>query len=103
MLQLGWLENLRRAFSLSLSLPFAASAFYFAQNRLCCPKTAQQPAWPCASDPTDVHSLSRWLGLAGGEFEGGELGSSGLARCHTRSQNFTYLPRLGHLPQPHPL
>ena len=101
MLQLGWLENL-----LTLPLPLSCASntsLMLKTASAAAPKTAQQPAWPRASDPTDVHSLSRWLGLAGGEFEGGELGSSGLARCHTRSQNFTYLPRLGHLPQPHPL
>ena len=56
--------------TLPLPLSFASYTSPMLKNRLCCPKTAQQPAWPRASDPTDVHSLSR-RPLAGGEFEGG--------------------------------
>lgn len=45
----GLLKNL----GLTLPLPVSASSAFFAQNCLWfCPKTAQQPAWLCASDPT---------------------------------------------------
>ena len=90
---------------LSLLLPPAS-----AQNYLCCPKTAQQPAWPCASDPTDVHSLSRhpgarwWLEL-GGEFEEGATARGGgeLARLTVGFNSYLARCCLGHRSQPHPL